>query len=94
MYFSHLKYFIPCQNHHKMREDGDFVIITSEALDIYFLNEVSKAFYYLVDGKRTLEKIIEALLDMYEVSKDVLIDDIMIIVRDLQWKKILILREK
>ena len=65
----------------------------SDRLEIQYLNEVAKDFYLLIDGKRNLEEIIQKLLDLYEVEKEILEKDICQLLRELQWKDLIILKE-
>jgi hypothetical protein len=76
----------------KTRLDNNFLVAMSEDLEICYLNEVAYEFFKLSDGKNSIEKIIEILLEEYEVSYDILYSDIMKIVRDLQWNKIIRLK--
>ncbi|MCK8828084.1 PqqD family protein [Natroniella acetigena] len=87
-----MKDSIPVQFHLKIRKDGEFLIASSKSYDIYFLNDVAKEFYLRIDGKTTIGGIVEKLLNIYEVEENVLIDDIVSLVRDLQWKNIVRLK--
>lgn len=78
----------------KSKENGEFLILMSEKLEIQYLNEVAKDFYLLIDGKRDLEEIVNKLLEIYEVEKEVLKKDICCLLRDLQWKDLIVLKEK
>lgn len=92
--FDKMKLLVPKQNATKCRENGDFLITLNYNLDIYYLNEISKDFYLLCDEKRTILDIVLALKDIYEVEISVLESDIIELIRDLQWKKIITLKEK
>ena len=92
--YNFIKDFVLYQQYSKKREDGDFLLISSPRLEMLFLNEVAKDFYSKVDGNKSLKEIINQLLEEYEVDKDILINDIVNIVRDFQWKGILELKEK
>lgn len=89
-----LSNLIPVQDFIKSRENGEFLILMSEKLEIQYLNEVAKDFYLLINGKRSLEEITEILLEMYDVERNILEKDICQLLRDLQWKNLIILKEK
>ena len=89
-----LSNLIPVQDFIKFRENGEFLILMSEKLEIQYLNEVAKDFYLLINGKRSLKEITEILLEMYDVERNILEKDICQLLRDLQWKNLIILKEK
>jgi len=91
--YSLVKQFIPFQNHRKIRDDGDFLIVSAKSLDISYFNEVTKDFYTQIDGKKTVHEIVEQLFLVYEVDYELLVSDIMMLLRDLQWKSLVILKE-
>lgn len=92
--YDYMKYLIPIQNYIKKRENDNFLIIMSEKLEIQYLNEVAKDFYLLLDGKKNIENIVDNLLEIYDVSKKVLEKDIFHLIRELQWKNLIVLKEK
>ena len=92
--YDYMKYLIPIQNYIKKRENDNFLIIMSEKLEIQYLNEVAKDFYLLLDGKKNIENIVDNLLEIYDVSKEVLEKDIFHLIRELQWKNLIILKEE
>lgn len=73
----------------KSRVEGENLIIVNSFKKIFVLNEVAKDFLQLCDGKRQLIKIIDELVEIYEVEKNLLVDDLIDIIRDLQYKRIL-----
>lgn len=77
----------------KQKENGDFLMIESRNLEIFHLNETAKDFILLCDGKKNISDIEEVFVTLYEIDKDVLRKDIVDLVRDLQWKKIISMEE-
>lgn len=75
----------------KQKENGDFLVIESRNLEIFYLNETAKHFILLCDSRKTIAEIYKALMAIYEVDEKVLMNDIVDLVRDLQWKKLLTL---
>lgn len=73
----------------KWREESEILIVVSRDKKLFFLNEVAKDFLPLCDGRRTLEEIIDALGEIYDVEKDLLTDDLIDAIQDLQYKRIL-----
>ncbi len=88
-----IKDFVLHQKYSKKREDGEFLLVSSPRLEMLFLNEVANDFYSKIDGSKSLQEIINLLLEEYEIDKETLINDIVNLVRDFQWKGILELKE-
>lgn len=92
--FNTINELIPIQNFIKLRNNNNFLILMSDNLEIQYLNEVAKDFYLFIDGKRKVKEIIDKMLGIYDVEKEVLQKDIIHLIRDLQWKNLIILKEK
>jgi len=73
----------------KLREEGEILIVINLRTETFFLNEVAKDFLLLCDGQRRLSEIIDELCEIYEVDKNILTEDLIEIIRDLQYKRIL-----
>lgn len=73
----------------KLRVEGDNLIAVNCQKNFFVFNEVAKDFLQLCDGKRQFSKVINLLSEVYDVEKSVLTDDLMDLVRDLQYKRIL-----
>jgi hypothetical protein len=56
--------------------DGETVLLNPVTGRYFGLNRVACSFWNKVDGKTTLEQIIEQLLEEYEVEREVLSQDI------------------
>lgn len=76
----------------KMRTNDDFLIVQSTDLEIYYLNETAKIFLLMCDGIKNIECLTQKLFDIYEVEENTVKTDVVDLIRDLQWKKILSLR--
>ncbi len=76
----------------KMRTNDDFLIVQSTDLEIYYLNETAKIFLLMCDGIKNIECLTKKLFDIYEVEENTVKTDVVDLIRDLQWKKILSLR--
>lgn len=72
----------------KIKEDKLFVLITEE-YKLAFLNDVSASFLSLCNGINKVKNIIDTLLNIYEVDYNTLTNDIIILIRDLQNKRII-----
>ena len=72
----------------KWQENDEVLIVMSQNQKVFFLNEVAKDFLLLCNG-RQFSEIVEELCKIYEVEKDILTDDLLEIIRDLQYKRIL-----
>ncbi|HWR05455.1 PqqD family protein [Sporomusa sp.] len=88
-----LKRLVPVRMHLKARVDNDFLIVSTKNLNIYYLNETARDFYDLVDGAITINEIVNKLMQVYEIDYATLEKDIVHLVRDLQWKELIVLTE-
>ena len=75
----------------KKRENNEFLIVESADLQIFHLNETAKDFIELCNEKRNINEIVEELSTIYDVDIESLKIDIIDLIRDFQWKKILTL---
>ena len=88
-----LEPLVPERNCLKSRKDGDFLIVTSPSLDIFYLNAVAKDFYLALNRNKTLAEIRDEFLEQYDVGLKALSTDLAHLVRDMQWKNIISLKE-
>ena len=91
MIFEWLKNKIPVATYVKKRSNGDMLIVCADDLVIYYLNSTAAFFLDLVDGKLTVAEIKNKFLENYDVEEQELETDFIEMIRDLQWKKILVL---
>lgn len=94
MVFELIKHMRPKQKCLKAREEGEFLIVQSPCMDILYLNAVAKDFFLKSGNGKSLEEIRNEMLSEYAVSFDVLTEDLTNLIRDLQWKNLLILEEE
>lgn len=87
--FDWLKEKVPHLSYVKKRMNDDILIICAEDLVIYYLNPTAAFFVNLVDGKTTIGEIEKKLLARYETTETELEQDLVDMIRDLQWKRIL-----
>ena len=91
--YEKIKDLIPIRRCIKYRENGDLLIVSNDESEIFYLNETTKDFYLLCDGTSSFDMILDSMIKIYDVSKNELIADFLGVVRDMQWKKILSLKE-
>ena len=84
---------IPVRIDIKSRIDGEFLTTCSSSLNIFHLNGVAKDFFLLCDGSNSVERICTALSKEYDVENFVLQNDITPLIRDFQWKNLILLKE-
>ncbi len=90
--YNKLKKLKPYSIAMKTRENGDFLIVKNNHQDIFYLNDTSRYIYELCDGKKNIDDIYQKMLLEYDVSEELLRDDLISIIRDFQWKNILHLK--
>ena len=91
--YNHIKDLIPFKTYIKAKNDGEFLIVMSENLEIQYLNEVAKDFYELIDGNKGLDVLVQEMTELYDTEKEILENDLFHLVRDLQWKNLISLKE-
>lgn len=91
MVFEWLKNKIPVTTYIKKLTNDDMSIVCAENLVIYYFNTTAAFFLDSVDGKLTVNDIKNKFLKSYDVEERELEKDFIEMIRDLQWKKILIL---
>lgn len=92
--FDRMKSLIPFKTCRKERMNENFTIIGSQNGEIVYLNETSGEFYGLCDGRRNISQIIDEMLTIYDADRTELEEDIISLIRDLQWNDIIGLREE
>lgn len=73
----------------KSRREGETIVVLTHDGDIEFLNETAAYFFEQVDGKKKISDIYTQMLQIYNVEASCLQNDIVNLIRDLQWKRIL-----
>ena len=85
---------VPWKNVLKEKENGEFMIVSSANLEIFYLNESARKVFSLMDGRISIDQIIDRLIAVYDVDRSVLEGDIIDVIRDLQWKNLVSLRRR
>ena len=73
----------------KKRKEGNVVVVYGKNLEICYLNKVGGEILYLSADNITINEISIKLMSKYDVDEKVLHDDLIEILRDLQWKRII-----
>ncbi len=76
----------------KTRKNGEMLIVCSNELEIYFLNSVARFVVEHMSANTTIEDIKNEMLKIYDVDETTLENDLVDIIRDLQWKRLITLR--
>ncbi|MDR3115066.1 MAG: PqqD family protein [Treponema sp.] len=93
--FSHLKAYIPVRKDLKFRTEGNVgLVCNNQDFRIDYLNETALSIFQLIDGKRTVADIVSCFMKAVDVSADVFEHDLIEILRNFQWQKIIILKKK
>ncbi len=91
MIFEWLENKIPHCSFVKKKLNDDVLIVCSKNLVIYYLNSTAALFIELANGKATVGEIKRKFLERYDVDERELETDFVDMIRDLQWKGILVL---
>lgn len=84
-----LKGYIPKKICLKSRREIGVTIVMSSEGDLEFINSSGSAFFDLIDGARTIDDICSEMISIYDVRQEVLQDDLICLIRDLQWRRII-----
>ena len=87
-----MKNFIPVRNALKTREDGNFLIASNRNNEIYYFNGVAKEIWNNLDGMTSIEGLCGKILSEYRVESSILERDIVNLIRDMQWKKLILMK--
>lgn len=88
-----IKEYIPIKDTLREKENGKFLILANKNSDIYYLNDMARVMYSLIDNKISIDDIYTKIKQEYEVNDNELKADIVDFIRDLQWKKLIRLKE-
>lgn len=94
--YDYIAEYIPETTCIKKKENNDFLIVMSEQTEIFYLNDTAKFIYENIDGKRSIKEILELIKQEYDVSNlddNLLKKDLIEMVRDFQWQRIIKLKE-
>lgn len=69
-------------------EDGVLLAINNN-FSLFFLNSVAGEFLMLCNGKNTFGEICSQFVNDYDVNENIIVDDLMTVIRDLQKKSLL-----
>lgn len=72
----------------KKHQEDNILLVISKNYNLVFLNEISASFLNLCDGKRKTADIIEHMMNIYDIDKSTLCSDIVILIRELQNKRV------
>ncbi len=90
--FDKMADWIPEKVCQKYRDDGEFVIVTNFSNKIIYLNSTAGDVFLMCDGKKTVEEICQSITCEYNVTMEILQNDIVKLIRDLQWNRLIKLR--
>lgn len=86
---------IPQCTYLKRRKDSAYTILISERnLEQVFLDNSSDYFLSQIDGTRTIEDIVNILEKEFDADRETIRNDFISFIRDLQWKRLIKLKEK
>ena len=94
--FDKMNQLIPIKTCLKFRENGDFLIVMNAESKIYYLNDTARFVYENIDGNTSIENIFNMIKKEFEVTSDMeeeVKNDVVSIIRDFQWQKIIELKK-
>ena len=76
----------------KKRREDKFTLVSSCDFKLFYLNEAASDFLNIAEERIILSDVIAELGKIYHTEKKELIETALYLIRDLQWKKIIILK--
>lgn len=93
--FSHLENHIPVRKELKFRCEGRVgIVCNTQDYRVNYLNETAVTIFQLIDGKRTIAEIFQCFLENVDVDKEVLKTDLIEMMRNFQWQKLITMEQK
>ena len=93
-----LKNCIPVLSCRKFRDNGDLLIVMNEEREIFYLNDTAKMIYMYFDGKHKISDVLDMMKSEFEAENEsdenILQSDLVTIIRDFQWQKVIKLMEE
>lgn len=89
MIFEKMKSLIPYKSCQKYRCDNVFTIVNNFSNKMVYLNSTASTVFLLCNGENSIDDICNYMLGEYDVSIDVIQKDIVRVIRDLQWNRII-----
>ena len=91
--YNFLRGYIPVRDALKTREEGEFLAALNREQNVYYLNGMAREIWDMLDGNISLEGVCINVLAEYDVTREQLEADIVELLRDLQHKKLIRLKE-
>ena len=89
MIYDMIKSLIPYKSCQKYRCDSEFTLVNNYLNKMVYLNATASDVFLLCNGRNSIEEICKKMLCDYDVSYDIIKNDIVKIIRDLQWNNII-----
>jgi hypothetical protein len=92
--FSYLADHIPVRKELKFRIEGKIgIACNAHDFRVIYLNETSLSVFQLIDGKKSVSDIAQEFMDMVDVDRNIFEQDLIEILRNLQWQKLIALKQ-
>jgi hypothetical protein len=92
--FQHIANYIPVRKELKLRIEGNIGIVCDDSdFKVEYLNETALAVFRMINGKRTVEDIVRCFTETVDVSRDVFESDVVELLRNFQWQKLIALKQ-
>jgi hypothetical protein len=93
MVYNHLKHLIPIRKELHFRIESQVGIVNSENnMSLIFLNDTALFIFGLIDSIISIEGIVERILIEYDIDEVTAQNDVVEIIRNLQWHRVISLR--
>lgn len=91
--FTEFQELVPIKTCQKFRKDEAFTIVTNISNEYFYLNETASSIFLMCNGENSINSIYKSIFSEYEVSEGILKKDVVRIIRDLQWKRLIKLKK-
>lgn len=89
MIYDMIKSLIPYKSCQKYRCDSEFTLVDNYLNKMVYLNATASDVFLLCNGRNSIEEICKKMLCDYDINYDIIKNDIVKIIRDLQWNNII-----
>lgn len=85
---------IPEKNSLHCSHNEDILIVSNKQCEIFYFNSVGSDIWDLINGSNTIQDIFRTILSLYDVDENELSNDLVEIIRKMQWSDLIVLSEK
>ncbi|MBR1486403.1 MAG: PqqD family protein [Synergistaceae bacterium] len=91
--YEFIKGYIPIKSALKTRFEGDILVAANKNSEVFYLNSIAGEIWNKIDGEKRIYEICGEILSEYDAESEQVHSDVVDLIRDFQWKKLIRLKE-